>query len=461
MPADWLDHLESLLPGRTARDEASLAEAGGDFGRMIFRRPAVVVRAESAQEVARAVTFARERGIPLSTRGQAHTQSGQTLNEGGIVLSSSSLARQPIVDRARRTVRAGGGALWRDLVAAALAEGLIPPVLTNNLGVSLAGTLSVAGLGVSSFRHGAQTDNVLELLVVTGTGETVACSRDRESDLFDAVRSGLGQFGIIVEAELALRDAKPSTRTHFLLYDDLSRLMADARALMAEDRFDYLEAWCVPCPQGFRKSGGEPQPFAQWFYPLHVTIEYGPGAPPDDAEALEGLSYYRHVHTEERPLIEFANRLEPLFALWKRGGYWANAHPWMETILPWESAAAYIERVLANFPPHALGGGHVLLWPSRGTTSHTPLFMRPSSEYVMGFGILPGLPRELVPAAAPLLERASDFSMQAGAKRYLSGLVRFDEARWQAHFEDRWAGMRALKRRFDPDGILNPGVLPL
>jgi cytokinin dehydrogenase len=460
-PVTWFEELESLLPGRAVRDEASLAEASSDFGRMIARRPAVVVRPQSAEEIARVVAFARERKIAVSSRGQAHTQSGQTLNDGGIVLSTASLSRKISIDKARRTARCDGGVLWRDLVTAALAEGLIPPVLTNNLGVSIGGTLSIAGLGISSFRHGAQTDNALELTVVTGSGEIVTCSRERNRDLFDAVRSGLGQFGIIAEAELALREAKSSTRTYFLLYDDLAKLMQDTRSLMASDRFDYLESWCVPCPQGFRRMGGEPTAFAEWFFPLHATIEYGSEAPPDDTRALSGLSYYKHVHTEERPLFEFAARLEPLFWLWKRGGYWANAHPWMETILPWDGAAAYISQVLAHYPPHALGGGHVLLWPSRGTTSQTPLFMRPASEFVMGFGILPGLPKEFVPAAAPLLDRASDLGFTVGGKRYLSGLVHFDEGRWKAHFGEQWPKLHDLKRRYDPDGILNPGVLPV
>jgi len=459
-PNSWIDDLQKQLPGRVALDEPSLAEASSDFGRMVTRRPSAVVRPQTADETARVLAFAREGRIAVSTRGQAHTQSGQALNEGGIVLSSSGLTGPVRIDRASKTATCGAGVLWKDLVAATVAEGLIPPVLTNNLNVSVGGTLSVAGLGISSFRHGAQTDNVLELTAVTGRGDVVTCSRDRERDVFDAVRSGLGQTAIITSATLTLRDVHPNTRTYYLLYDDLGRLMADARTLMSDDRFDYLESWCVPCAQGFRRRGGMPQPFAEWFFPLHVTVEHAPGAPPDDARLLAGLSFYRHVHTEERPILEFANRLEPLFALWKRAGYWAAAHPWMETILPWQGAAPYIGGVLAELPPTVLGGGHILLWPSRGTTSETPLFMRPATEFVMGFGILPGLPAEAIPAVAPMLDGASDLSMKAGAKRYLSGYIRFDETRWKAHFGEQWTRLAEMKRRLDPDGILNPGFIP-
>jgi FAD/FMN-containing dehydrogenase len=48
-----------------------------------------------------------------------------------------------------------------------------------------------------------------------------------------------------------------------------------------------------------------------------------------------------------------------------------------------------------------------------------------------------------------------------GGKRYLSGHIDFTPEEWKAHFGDQWEPFRALKRRYDPDGILNPGFIPL
>src|SRR6185369_6510598 len=113
-----------------------------------------------------------------------------------------------------------------------LAQGLVPRVLTNNLNVTIAGTLSMAGLGVASFRYGTQADNAVELQVVTGTGKIVVCSREENRELFDAVRCSLGQFGIITRAKVRLRRCKPKVRKYYLLYDDLGALMADAKRVM-------------------------------------------------------------------------------------------------------------------------------------------------------------------------------------------------------------------------------------
>ena len=459
MTSQQIEELQRALPGRVHTDGASLQDKSSDFGRMIRRTPGAVVRPDSADEVVQVVRFARANRIPIATRGEAHTQSGQALTEGGILLDLTSLSKLESIHTAEPSATCGAGMKWMDLVAATTRQGLLPPVLTNNLGVTVGGTLSVAGLGVASFLYGTQGDNALELEVVTGAGERVVCSPTENREVFDAVRSGLGQFGIITRAKVRLRPCRPMTRTYFLLYDNLQKLMKDSQELMESRRFQYLESWCVPCPQGFKKVNGEFVPFAEWFYPLHATFEFDPAAPPDDSAALEGLHYYRRSHVGDRSLLEFSNRLEPLFGIWRRMGYWANAHPWMETILPWGTAAPYIQQVLANLPPTALGGGHVLLWPCKGTTSAVPNFMVPAGPYVMGFGILPGIPPEFLAPVKARLNLASDASMAVGAKRYLSGLIEFDRPRWKQHFGAAWPRIQGLKKSYDPDGILNPGFI--
>ncbi|MFQ5877863.1 MAG: FAD-binding protein [Acidobacteriota bacterium] len=451
--------LRALVKGEVLEDPSSLERRSSDFGRIVTRRPEVAVRPSSTADVAETIRYARRRSVPVATRGEAHTQTGQSTVERGVLLDLTSLDGHPSIDPGACAADCQGGVRWEALVRLTIPRGLVPPVLTNNLGVTVGGTLSVAGLGVASFRFGAQGDNVTEIEAVTGAGDVVVCSADREADLFDAVRSGLGQFGVITRARLRLRRCLPKARTYYLLYDDLDALMRDARLAMEQDRFDYIESWCVPCPQGFRWAGKAKEAFAAWFFPLHATVEHDPASPPDDAARLQGLRPYRRLHTEDQDLIHFAGRLEPLFAAWKRGGYWSLAHPWMETILPWDSAGPYVSRVLADLPPTALGGGHVLLWPCRGDASSVPLFMKPPSPLVMGFGILPGVPPDLWPQARQRLNAASDMSLAAGGKRYLSGYIEFDRPRWRRHFGDRWDDVRRLKKKFDPDGVLNPGFI--
>lgn len=467
--AESLRELKEILGDRILLDEEVRALYRSDFGRMVDHLPAAVARCASAEEVAEVVRFCRERKIPVTPRGQAHTQTGQATSDGGVLLDTAVLNTIHEIDEAGEIATVDCGVVWRDLVTATLEKGLIPRVLTNNLGVQISGTLSMAGLGVASFRYGAQVDNVVELQVVTGRGEIVTCSREQNADLFDVVRSGLGQFGVITRAKVRLRRCQATVRKYYLLYDDLGVLMEDVKKVMdpGNPTFSSLESWCTPCLQGIKKIGegmelGEGmQTFAQWFYPVHLTVDFDAGEEPDDKAVLTGLSPYRHVHTEDFTQYEFANRMDPVFELWRRSGYWDMAHPWMESILPWESSREFIEGVLGQTPPQALGpGGHILLWPAYTRTSDAPLFMHPEGEFVMGWGILPGVPARFLDLALARLDMASELSIFYGGKRYLSGYITFNTAeKWAQHFGDRWPMILEAKRKFDPDGIMAPGFI--
>jgi cytokinin dehydrogenase len=454
---DWQSELAQDLPGLVLTDEATREAMATDFGHIVRRRPQVVVRPASTADVQRVVKFAGRHSLGLSTRGGGHSQSGQSLSDQ-IVLDMTSLSKVNGVREEAVSVQAG--IKWRALVEHLAPFRQFPPVLTNNLDVTVAGTLSMGGLGVASWRYGTQADNCLELEVVTGEGEIVRCSAEQDRELFDLVRCGAGQFGVITAAVIKVRPHAPRFRSFYLLYDDLAVLLDDLKAVMSDGRFDCLEAWCVPCPQGFKTVAGQRQPFAQWFFPLHATLEVQPGEPPSATGGkLAGMTFYKHVHTEEGEITEFFTRLDQLFALWKRGGFWEYAHPWMECVLPWQTAGSYINQVLSNLPPQALLGGHILLWPALGAASHAPSFMRPQGDFLMGFGILPAVPPALVNETLPRLGLASQAAVLMGGKRYLSGWINFDHAGWKAHYGERWNAIAAAKRKFDPQAVLNPGFL--
>ena len=467
--AHRFDGLKQELGDKILLGEEVRSEFRTDFGRMVDRVPGAVARCTSAEDVATVVRYCRKHGIPIVGRGQGHTQSGQSTTDGGILIDTSSMQKIYNIDRENLVAECDGGVVWRDLVAETVPQGLVPPVLTNNLGVTLAGTTSVAGLGVASYRYGTQADNAVELEVVTGAGDIVICSREQNQDLFNAVRCGLGQFGIITRIKTRLRPCKQKVRMYHLLYDDLGVFMKDAEAVMDpnDQRFHTLESRCAPCPI-FMKRIGEglklregAQLYAYWTYPMFLTVEYEEGEEPNDEALLEGMNYHRHLRTDEYTQLEFCNRLIPVFEIWHRSGNWQMAHPWMESIMPWDTAQEFIEMALDNLPPQALGpAGHILLWPSRGDTSDVPLFIHPGGDHVMGWGILPAVPHEYVEEARANLDMVSELSIGYGGKRYLSGFVTFQGVeRWQQHFGDRWPQICEAKKRFDPDGIMNPGFI--
>lgn len=451
--------LQSIADCEILTDEAVLLEASEDFGRLVRKRPAVVARPRTTAAVSALLRYANDHDVPVSTRGEAHSQTGQSLVEGGIVINLRHMNRIIEVDETAETATVETGIVWGELVKHLDEKSLVPRVLTNNLNVTVGGTLSVAGLGVASHRYGAQGDNAIELEVVTPTGGIVTCSMDEHKELYDLVRSGMGQFGIITRAKILLRKRLPMNRTYILLYDSLESVLEDSKKVIQENSFDFIESWCVPLPVGFKAEEGRKRAFGEWFFPLHLTQEFSPDSKPNEAKDLEGLKPYRKCHVEDRSALDFAFRLEPLFELWKRAPYWNATHPWMEAVMPWQSSLFYVKTVLEKIPPPMLGGGHILLWPCSGTSSSIPLFMRPPGDLVLGFGVLPGIPEAYIEPVLEALGRASGAAMMMGGKRYLSGWIKFSKDQWKQHFGDKWGMLCEMKKKYDPKGLLNSGFI--
>lgn len=66
-----------------------------------------------------------------------------------------------------------------------------------------------------------------------GHGETVTCSKELNADLFDAVLGGLGQFGVITRARIAVEPAPVRTRWVRLVYTDFATFTGDQERLIA------------------------------------------------------------------------------------------------------------------------------------------------------------------------------------------------------------------------------------
>src|SRR5437764_1823109 len=142
--------------------------AGEDFGKVVRRPPRFVVEPHRIDELVGVVRQAREHGLQVAARGEGHSTNGQAQAKDGIVVAMRAMDSIHMVGPDQASVDAG--ATWRQVLRRTLALGLTPPVLTDYLGLSVGGTLSVGGLSGSSFRHGAQVDHVTELEVVTGSG---------------------------------------------------------------------------------------------------------------------------------------------------------------------------------------------------------------------------------------------------------------------------------------------------
>ena len=72
-------------------DDSAYDEARQVFFKGFDRRPAAVVRPTSAEEVARAVSLARDTGLELAVRSGGHSRAGYGTSDGGLVIDLSAM----------------------------------------------------------------------------------------------------------------------------------------------------------------------------------------------------------------------------------------------------------------------------------------------------------------------------------------------------------------------------------
>ncbi|MFI5778986.1 FAD-binding protein [Nocardia sp. NPDC051570] len=443
------------LDGELLVDEASRRAVATDLGNIATRLPGAVLRPRSAEDIAAMIRFCRTYGISVSTRGNAHTTLGQGLSDG-LVIENRTLDR--IHSLGPDVAEVDAGILWKDLVLAGFdhAPRYTPPAVTGYTSLTVGGTLSVGGLGglVGALRTGLQVDHVRELEVVTGTGAIERCSPQHNSELFEAVLGGMGQCGVISKAVIELVPAKERARTYVLEYTDNAEFFRDVRTLVERPVIDHVYAELYA-------------PEITPTHKLYATVLYDPAEPPNDAVALADLT------TE--PVVDDTGYLDYVFSIDRlvdgmreTVGWDRLVKPWYDVWLSGAVVEDYVAEVQSSLTARDIGPfGISLLYPQRRThiTRPRPALPEPNGSdwlFVLDIntvaeapGLDPAYVEEMLDRNDRLLAHARK---QYGAVLYPIGSLRLTPQDWRAHYGDAWPAFQAAKKRFDPSGILAPGV---
>lgn len=187
-------------------------------------------------------------------------------------LDTSGLTDVIAVDPAARTADVAGMCTYEDLVAATLPYGLTPLVVPQLKTITLGGAVTGLGIESASFRNGLPHESVLEMEVLTGTGDIVRASVDENPDLFRAFPNSYGTLGYSVRLKIELEAVKPFVSLRHLRFSSVPDLIEAMDGIIETgglhgDRVDYLDGVVFSADESYLCVGtqtGTPGPVSDY-----------------------------------------------------------------------------------------------------------------------------------------------------------------------------------------------------
>ena len=182
------------------------------------------------------VRLAKPTSNLFRTRTKAHSRG----------LDTSGLTDVITVYAQARTADVAGMCTYDDLVAATLRHGLAPLVVPQLKTITLGGAVTGLGIESTSFRNGLPHESVLEMDILTGTGEVLTVSPTKHADLYRAFPNSYGTLGYALRLRIELEPVKPFVALRHLRFHSLGDLVTAMGRIIQTGRLngesvDYLD----------------------------------------------------------------------------------------------------------------------------------------------------------------------------------------------------------------------------
>jgi D-lactate dehydrogenase len=435
-------------------DPADCLPYGYDNSRL-QATPEGVVFAERHDQVEAIVRLCHDHRIPLVSRGKGTGTTGATVpQQRGVVLSLERMNRILEVDADNRLARVEPGVTNKALQNAIQDAGFFwPPDPTSAAVCTIGGNLAYNSAGPRAVKYGTARENTLGLKAVSGSGETLYTGVNTTKGVvgYDLTRLLIGSEGtlaIITEARLKLLPLAQSKRTLQATYRDIHAAARAVSAIMGQSitpcALEFMDKTALEMVRDFSDLQLDPSVGALLMIEVdgaeHCISEEA--ATVAKAASVEGIM---EVHT--------ATTQEEVTRLWKTRKALSpalrNVAPKKineDVVVPVSRMPELIESLdklskqtgitIVNFG-HA-GNGNI----------HVNLLLDPDD------------PKQLA-EGEHCLKSLFDLVLRLGGT--LSGEHGIGVVKRQ--FVDQEINpvelnlMRAIKRQFDPQQILNPGIL--
>lgn len=453
-----LDHLTALLGEEALRqDEVSRDRYGRDETENLCFPPAAVALPADLAQVSAVLAYAHAERLPVVPRGAGTGLSGGALPAaGGIALSLERMNRLREIDRENLTVEAEAGVVLADLQSRVEELGLFyPPDPASRESCLLGGNLAEDSAGPRSCKYGTTRKWVLGLEAVLADGTPLRTGgRNRKDvagyDLTQLLVGSEGTLAVITAATLRLIGRPKASLTMILPFAELE---AAAGAVAALFRAGFGPAACELVEEGALAAVSEltPLPGSLVGQAAMLLVELDgddPEALLAEAAGIEELAI--SLGGRDALVAQDTADQHRLWAIRRRVGEAVkhrSVYKECDTVVPRTALAGLVmaartaaarQGIRAICYGHAGDGNlHVnllqgelsaALWEERRDAAEAELFAR-------------------------VLELGGSITGEHGVgwtqRRYLP----------LRHAPSALDLMRAIKRSFDPRGILNPGKI--
>jgi D-lactate dehydrogenase len=203
--------------------------------------PDAVAFATSHAQVLETVRLCNEYNVPIVARGRGTGTTGSAIPvRGGLVLSLERMDRIIEMDAANRAMRVEPGAVNQAIQDQAAEHGFFwPPDPTSSAYCTVGGNIALNAAGPRALKYGSTRENVLGLIAVTGNGDEIHTGTYTTKGVvgYDLTRLLIGSEGtlaIVTQATLKLTPLPESRRTLQAVYDSVRAAAAAVSRLMAQ-----------------------------------------------------------------------------------------------------------------------------------------------------------------------------------------------------------------------------------
>ncbi|SFJ01242.1 glycolate oxidase [Amycolatopsis sacchari] len=195
------------------------------------RKPAFVAKPATAEEVAALLVAAGEHGVPVTARGAGSGMSGAARpREDGLLISFERMNSVLEIDTGNQVAVVQPGVSLAELDERAAEAGLSYPVYPGELSASVGGTVGTNAGGMRAVKYGVTRHNVLGLQAVLPTGEIIRTGGRTSKistgyDLTQLIIGSEGTLALATEVVVKLAPRLAHSATLLAPFGDLDQVM--------------------------------------------------------------------------------------------------------------------------------------------------------------------------------------------------------------------------------------------